>query len=586
MSNVEQIMPARPREKVQARFGDGRIFEGPVNTPLEAFIKQAFPNAEIPIVAALVDGEVRELTYAISSDAEVAPLDISTGDGMRAYQRSLCFVLITAAEELFPDSHLIIDHSLTLNGLYCEPRGHTPLTVQDVQRLDQRMREIIAENAPIRKERMPVAQASEMFEQQGYEDKVRLLNYRAKDYVVVYSLHDVRDYFYGYMLPSTGYLTHFALQPYPPGMILRFPRRYEPTKLPPFRDSPKLAAMFQDYRHSMDLMGIEDVGTLNQAIESCRMREAILVNEALHEHRVSEIAEQIAARKGKARLVLIAGPSASGKTTFSKRLAVQLLVHGIRPIAIGMDDYFLDRDKTPKDAQGNFKFEELEALDLDLFNHQLLDLMAGREVTLPRYNFRAGKGERGDTISISPEHVIIVEGIHGMNPGLVPSIPPEAVFRVYISCLTQLNLDHHNRIPTTDTRLLRRMVRDARSRGYTALQTIRQWEHVRQGEERNIFPYQENADTMFNSALTFELAVLKPFAEPLLREIEHDTASAQPLEYAEAMRLMAFLKWFLPYGAESVPDNSILREFIGGSILEDFEPWRRGVCQDAKGKAG
>ena len=257
-----------------------------------------------------------------------------------------------------------------------------------------------------------------------------------------------------------------------------------------------------------------------------------------------------------------------------------MCIRDSRPIALGLDDYFLDREKTPRDDQGNYQFEELQALDLELFNQQLLDLMAGREVTLPRFNFRTGKREWGDTISISPDHVILVEGIHGMNPDLVPSIPQEAIFRVYASCLTQLNIDHHNRIPTTDTRLLRRIVRDAKQRGYSAQQTIKQWEHVRQGEERNIFPYQENADIMFNSALAYELAVLKPFAEPLLREVDRDS-----LEYAEAERLLTFLQWFLPFDAEPVPDNSILREFIGGSILQDFEPWRRGICrQPARGE--
>ena len=575
-----RIVPAQPRESVQVVLTDGRIFEGPRGTPLQAFIEEAFPNAVVPIVAALVNDQVRKLSYPLTSDARVTPMDITTGDGMRIYQRSLSFLMVAAAKELYPDAYLIIDHSLTLSGLYCEVRGRAPFTEEEIQRLEARMWEMVAENAPITKQPMPVEQAIEMFRAQGYDDKVRLLHYRRAD-VVVYELHGVCDYFYGYMVPSTGYLTYLALQFYPPGWILRFPRRYEPSRLSPFRDSPKLAAVFRNYRRTMELMGVEDVGTLNQVIESSRLREAILVGEALHEHRISEIAEMIANNRGKTRLVLIAGPSASGKTTFSKRLAVQLLVHDVHPLAIAMDDYFLDRDKTPKDEQGNYLFEEMGALDLELFNRQLLDLMAGREVTLPRFNFRSGRREWGDTLRISAEHVILVEGIHGMNPGLVPSIPQEAVLRIYVSCLTQLNIDHHNRIPTTDTRLLRRMVRDAQYRGYTAQQTIHQWEHVRQGEERNIFPYQENADVMFNSALAYELAVLKPFAEPLLRSIEHDS-----LEFAEARRLLTFLKWFLPYDADSVPDNSILREFIGGSILSDFEPWRHSLGPKPTGQEG
>jgi len=572
----DKITAAEPRQNVHVRFADGRIFSGPVGTTLQAFVRQAFSQDAHSVVAALVNGEVRELTYPIEGDVQVTPLDLTTGDGMRIYQRSLCFLMVVAAQELFPEARLVIDHSLTLSGLYCEVQERPPFTAEEIGQLEARMRELVAEDAPIGKERMPLDQAIEMFRQQGYEDKVRLLRYCQKDYLIVYTLHGVRDYFYGYMVPSTGYLRHFALHWYPPGWILRFPRRHDPHRLPPFRDSPKLARVFRDYRRSLQVMGVEDVSTLNEATESCRMHEVVLINEALHEHEISQIAQTVADHQGELRLVLLSGPSASGKTTTAKRLSVQLLAHGIHPLTLGLDDYFLDRDKTPRDADGHYQFEDLAALDLDLFNQQLLDLMAGRPTTLARYDFRAGKRVWGDVVQISPEHVIIVEGIHGLNPDLVPHIPRETIFRVYVSCLTQLNIDHHNRVPTTDTRLLRRIVRDAQSRGYTAQQTIRQWEFVRQGEERNIFPYQENADVMFNSALAYELAVLKPFAEPLLREIEPDT-----LEYAEAKRLLRFLEWFLPYGTEKVPNNSILREFVGGSVLEDFEPWRRGVCQPA-----
>lgn len=567
-----EITPSQPRQDVLVHLADGRTFHGPVGARLEGFIKAAYPAVEPPIVAAMVDDDIRELTYPIEHDAHVTPLDITNGDGIRIYQRSLSFVLVVAAHELFPEAQIVIDHSLTLNGLYCEVQGRAPFTAQEVRQLEQRMREIIAEDAPIAKALVPLKQATEVFQSQGYGEQLRLLTYRTKDYLVLYELHGLRDYFYGYMVPSTGYLRRFALRHYPPGLILRFPRRSEPTQLPPFHDSPKLASVFREYRDSLELMDVRYVSALNQVIADGHVREAILINEALHEQKISDMAQAIASRRGQVRLVLIAGPSASGKTTSSKRLAIQLLAQGIRPIAVGMDDYFLDRELTPRDKQGHPLFEDLVALDLELFNQQLLDLMAGREVKLARYNFITGKREWGDRVRISPEHVILVEGIHGMNPNLVPHVPREAVYRIYISCLTQLNIDPHNRIPTTDTRLLRRMVRDARTRGYSAQQTIRQWEHVRAGEERNIFPYQENADVMFNSALAYELAVLKPLAEPLLREIEHGT-----VEYAEARRLLTFLQWISSSGAEMVPDNSLLREFVGGSILEDFEPWHKGM---------
>jgi uridine kinase len=363
------------------------------------------------------------------------------------------------------------------------------------------------------------------------------------------------------MVPSTGYLRWFALRPYPPGFVLQFPQRAAPTRLQPFQDYPKLVAVFREYSEWMRLMSVEDVGGLNEAIANNRAREVILVSEALHEQRIAQIVQEVKTRQPPVRLVLIAGPSSSGKTTFARRLSIQLLANGIRPFALGLDDYFVDRDRTPKDEEGNYDYEALEAVDLELFNEQLLRLMSGQAVQLPVYNFRTGQREWGPTIRLTQEHVIVIEGIHGLNPALVPHIPRDCIYRVYVSALTQLNLDQHNRVPTTDTRLIRRIVRDATARGYSAQDTIRRWESVRRGEGRYIFPYQEHADVMFNSALLYELAVLRPLAEPLLLQIEPRTE-----EYIEARRLLAFLHWFLPVSTEWVPDNSILREFIGGSI--------------------
>jgi uridine kinase len=558
------VVPTGPRDKAQVRFNHDQIYEAPVGTPLEVFIKAVGLHEPTPVVAALVNDRLRELTYAVNSDVSVTPISIETGDGMRIYQRSLSFVLVVAVRELFPDTRVTIDHSLTMNGFYCEIQGRPPLTAEEATALGQRMREIVEEDAHISKQRVPLAEAIEIFRQQGYEDKVRLLAYRKKDYLTVYMLHGIWDYFYGYMVPSTGYLRTFDLRYYPPGFVLRFPRRSNPTVLHPFIDSPKLSTVFKEYSEWMRVMGVEDVGGLNQAIEDDRIREVILVAEALHERRIAQITEEIA-RRPQLRLVLVAGPSSSGKTTFLKRLSVQLLSSGLRPVIIGLDDYFVDREKTPLDESGNYDFEALGALDLELFRGHILELTNGREVTLPRYNFVSGKRETGPTIALEEEHIILIEGIHGLNPALVSNLPPEQVYRIYVSALTQLSIDHHNRIPTTDTRLLRRIVRDAATRGYAARDTIDRWESVRRGETRNIFPYQENADVMFNSALVYELAVLKPFAEPLLRQIEPGS-----LEYIEAKRLLAFLQWFLPCSPDLVPDNSILREFIGGSILQDL----------------
>ena len=560
---------SQPRQTAQVWLADGRVYEGPVGTPLETFLRAAEPHPAVPIVAAIVDGQLRELTYHVESDVEVTPVSMATGDGMRIYRRSLSFLLIAAAHELFPQAQVIVDHSVPFGGYHCRLEGRTPLTQEELAQLEEHMRSIVATDAPIRKERIPLHDAVALFSERGDDDKIRLLSYRQKDYLTTYKLRGVRDYFHGYMLPSTGYLRWFALRDYPPGFILQYPRETEPLRLQPFLEYSKLGAVFHEYGDWTKVIGVPDVGALNQTIESGRIGEVALVAEALHEQRIARIAYDVAQRRGEIRLVLIAGPSSSGKTTFAKRLAVQLMANGVHPVALGLDDYFVDREHTPRDENDEYDFEALEALDLALFNEQLLQLMDGQEVMLPHYNFRTGRREPGETLRLTPDHVILIEGIHGLNPDLVPQVPPERLYRIYVSALTQLNVDRHNRVPTTDTRLIRRIVRDATSRGYTAQQTIARWASVRRGEKRNIFPYQEHADVMVNTALVYELAVLKPFVEPLLLQIERGAPG-----YVEARRLLAFLKWFLPCKPDLVPDNSILREFIGGSILQDFRPWQ------------
>lgn len=575
LSSIDQslqfVRSASPRATAQVKFPDDRIYEAPVDTEVRHYIAAAGAERPwpFPVVAALIDGELRELTYHIRRDVAVTPLGMDDRDGSRIYRRSLTFLLVVAMHELFPAARVHVDHSVTFGGYYCEAEGRPPLTAEELAAVEARMRDLVAADLPIGKQRVPLAEAVELFQGRGDDDKVRLLQHRQKDYLVLYELRGYAGYFHGYMVPSTGYLRYFALRPYLPGFILQFPPRAS-LELEPVVEYPKLIAVFREYGSTLRLLGIQDVGALNAAIRAGRTNEVVLVAEARHEERVARIATQIAEESDRRRLVLIAGPSSSGKTTFSKRLAVQLLANGIRPIAIELDNYFVDREYTPRDADGNYNFEVLEALDLALFNEHLLRLMAGEEVQLPKFNFHTGKREPGAVIQLGPEQILLVEGIHGLNPRLVPSVPRERIFRVYISALTQLNIDRFNRVPTTDNRLIRRIVRDARTRGYSAADTIGRWESVHRGERDFIFPYQENADAMFNSALVYELSALKPLAEPLLLQIGH----RQP-GYTEAKRLLTFLQWFEPMPLDLIPGNSILREFVGGSNLERFEPWRK-----------
>ena len=511
---------------------------------------------------------LRELTFPIKMDSSLTPVSMSDADGARVYRRSLTFLLETAFVTFFPDAVLIIDHSISSGGYYCHVSGRPALDAVELQRLESEMKRLVDKNLPFMRREIPVAQAISFFEKENYPDKVSLLRHRRKPYVTLYSIGEHLDYHHGYMVPSTGDLKWFALNPANSGFTLRYPRRRAPTTLAPIEDYPKLMSAFHQYGQWLERLGIDNVGALNNAIETGRSREIILVSEALHEQHITYISRQIATRRREARIVLISGPSSSGKTTFSRRLAVQLLALGISPFALELDSYFVDRDKTPLDDKGQFNFEALEALNLTLLGDHLTRLIAGETVALPRYDFKAGRQVQGDAVQLTSDQIIILEGIHGLDPRLLPASLSGRAFRIYGAALTQLNLDRHNRV-TADTRLIRRIVRDARERGYTAQQTISRWELVRRGEELYIFPYQENADVMFNSALVYELSALQPLAEPLLRQVPRGTP-----EFIEAKRLLAFLEWFLPVDADLIPDNSILREFIGGSILRDFKIWK------------
>jgi uridine kinase len=556
-----------PRPTVEVHLPDGQVITGLRGATIGTFFK-LLDDAEAPIVGAVVNNVLRELTYPIDMDARVRSVTMREEDGMLIYRRSLTFLMDMAFEEMFPDSTLAIDHSVSAGGFYCQTVNHRPLNQKELDRLQAYMYEIVAKDLPFIRREVPLAEAIAYFEAKGYSDKVRLLSHRHKDYLVLYRLGDHQDYHHGYMVPSTAYLRWFKLIATNGGFTLQFPRRQSPTELSALPQYPKLLATFRKYGEWLERLGIANVGALNDAIQAGRIREIILTSEALHEQYVAEIAAQITNRQKKVRVVLISGPSSSGKTTFSKRLAVQLLSQGISPFPLEMDNYFVNRELTPRDENGQFDFESLGAVDTQQLGQDLHRLVHGESVQLPHYNFKTGERESGEVVQLQPEQIVILEGIHGLNPQLLPDFHANQTFRVYASALTQLNLDNQNRISTTDTRLLRRIVRDARERGYTARDTIRRWDSVRRGEKRNIFLYQENADMMFNSALAYELSVLKPFVEPLLRQVPFGVP-----EYIEAKRLLALLEWFLPVDNELVPDNSILREFIGNSILKDFKLW-------------
>lgn len=564
---TEKITQVPPRSSVEIQLPDGRVLSGPRGAKLGEFLKML--KFEAQVVAAVVNSDLRELTYPITIESRVIPVTMSDPDGARIYRRSLTFLLEMAFNNLFPETVLYVDHSVASGGYYCQVTGRAPLFEAEIDALKDHMRELVESDVPFERMEIPIQEAIEYFHARGYEDKVRLLSYRKKNYLTLYRLGERMDYHHGYMVPSTGYLKWFDLELAEGGFTLRYPRRHKPNELLPMPEYPKLLGTFLQYGDWLSKLGIENVGALNNAIQGGRSDQVVLVSEAFHENNLSRIANQVVSQLNRSRIILIAGPSSAGKTTTSRRLTVQLLALGVSPFPLELDNYFLDRDKTPLDEDGKPDFESIDALDLPLLADHLQRLLRGEEVQLPRYNFKTGLREDGELIRLRDGQPIILEGIHGMDPRLIPNTLTGEAFRIYVSALTQLNLDRHNRVSTTDTRLIRRIVRDARERGYTAAQTIARWESVRRGEKRHIFPFQENANVMFNSALAYELAALKPFAEPLLRQVPYGTP-----EYIEAKRLLAFLEWFLPLDTSLVPGTSIMREFIGGSILKNFTIWK------------
>ena len=546
---------------------DGSEHGVPKGSTLESIARSVPHGCRWPVIGAKVDTELRELTWKLHESAGVKFIDLGTEDGMRFYRRTGILVLVMAAREVLQGCRVLIKHSLS-NGLYGEIKWRKPLNEAHVRSIEERMREIVEANKPIVRKRMLLGDAIELFRADGQQDKVRLLKYRTSDYVNIYQCGWLSDYYYGYMAPSTGYLKSFRLRHYLPGFILEFPTIHSPLEIPEYVEQGKLATVYYESERWGRLIGVTDIASLNAVIEQGDLDALIQTVEALHEKKIAQISDAISADRDRIKVVLIAGPSASGKTTFAQRLLVQLRVNGLNPVPISLDDYFVDRAMTPRAEDGEHDFESLDAIDLALFNDHLVRLVQGEEVEMPVYDFVAGRRRSvGRTIRLGRDQMLIIEGIHGLNDRLTASIPMGRKYKIYVSALTHLNIDDHNRIPTTDVRILRRLVRDHLFRGHSAVETLRRWPKVRAGEESNIFPFQESADIMVNTALAYELAALRPHAEPLLEDIQPE----QP-EYVEAKRLRKFLKYIIPVSADGVPPNSIMREFIGGSCFHPPKP--------------
>lgn len=544
---------------------NGSTRQYPAGTPFRVIA--ADHQAEIPHDILLVnrDGKLRELHKVLDRDCTLSFITAADKPGRQTYERSAILLMLKAFYDTVGRENverITVEFSLS-NALFCRAKGQFTPDKALLERVEARMRELAAQALPIEKRSVNIDDAVAMFRACGLEDKARLLSYRINSHVNVYTLDGFTDYFYGYMVPDTGYLKWFALEPFADGFILRLPDQADPEKLGDFKPPMKVFQAMHEAENLSALLHISDVGEMNDVISRGQATQMILSHEAMMEKQIGDIAHEIAARKG-VRFVMIAGPSSSGKTTFSHRLSTQLIACGLRPHAIATDNYFRNRADTPRDERGEYDFECLGAMDVEGFNRDMNRLLNGETVEMPTYNFIKGVREyNGETLTLGENDVLVIEGIHCLNDEFSKALPKESKYRIYISCLTTLNVDDHNRIPTTDARLLRRIERDARTRGYGARATIKMWPSVRRGEEENIFPYQDSADTVFNSALIYETALLKPYVEPLLFGVPHDCP-----EYLEAKRLLKFLNYFLPLPADNVPKTSLLREFVGGGCYK------------------
>lgn len=542
--------------------GEKREYEAGIT--FQEIVKEYQPHVGDDILLVTVNGRLRELHKHLKEDCTLGFITAREKVGFQTYQRSALFLMLKAFFDVAGKenvSKLTVCFSMG-NGLYIEPEGEFVLDQELLERVKSEMRRLADNKLPILKRSVNKGDAIELFHKHKMYDKEKLFYYRRASRVNIYSIENFEDYFFGYMVQNTGYIKYFDLFLYDEGFVLLLPDKKDPKQVTMLEPSRKLFEVQKDSEQWGRRLGVFNVGTLNETISKGQMGDLILIQEALQEKRIGDIAEKIA-RSGNTKFVMIAGPSSSGKTTFSHRLSIQLRALGLKPHPIAVDDYFVNRELSPRDENGNYDYEALECLDVKQFNQDMAELLAGKTVELPRFDFINGRREyRGDFLTLGKEDILVIEGIHCLNDKLSYSLPKESKFRIYISALTQLNIDEHNRIPTTDGRLIRRMVRDARTRGSSAQETIRRWDSVRRGEEKNIFPFQQEADEMFNSALLYELAVLKQYAEPLLFGIPRDSE-----EYAEAKRLLKFLDYFLGVSSEQIPNNSIVREFIGGSCF-------------------
>ena len=544
----------------------GRTIEVAMGTTLLEVERQLRLDGPHPFLAAYVNNRIKELNYRIYKPVTVRFIDITSFEGIRVYQRTISFILQKAVRELFPDLTLYIRHSLGASGFYCEISGFGPIPAEHLDAIKARMRGIIDRNLPIQGVKMLTDTARKIYEGFGMADKIALLDSRPRLYSKIYTIDSLPGYFYGALTPSTGYTPQFDLHSYYNGFFIALPLRTDPTRLHQSVHQEKMFDVFHQYQSWVEIMGVPTVGQLNSKVLAGDASELIKIAEAFHENKLAQVAGCVAEanRERGVRLVLISGPSSSGKTTFAKRLGVQLRVLGLNPVLISLDDYFVDREKTPRDENGEYDYEALEAIDLEQFNDHLKRLERGESVDIPRYDFISGTRQWHDNpLELDERSVLIVEGIHGLNPALTPGVPESRKFKIYVSCFTSVALDNVSRIATSDNRLLRRLTRDYRTRGNDALSTLARWESVRRGEEKHIFPYQENADVMFNSSLFYEISVLRRFAEPILREVP-DTVP----EYGEAKRMLKFLDNFIPISPEEIPPTSLLREFIGGSSFK------------------
>ena len=543
----------------------GNELDIPMGTSLLE-ISRRLTSGPHPFLAAFVNNRVKELNYKIYTPVTIRFIDITSFAGIRVYQRTSWFILQKAVRDLYPGQTLHIRHSMGQSGFYCEIEGIDPLTRKAAAALEARMRAIVEADLPIRRSKILTEEVRARYAEQGYDDKIALLDTRPRLYSELYTLGDIPGYFYGSLAPSTGYITRFGIEPYYRGFYLALPQRTSPDVLHKHVSQEKMFGIFREYQSWVALMGVPTIGAVNARALAGDAGGMIKIAEAFHERKFAEVADAIqeAHRTRGVRMVLISGPSSSGKTTSAKRLGIQLGVLGLRPVMISLDDYFVEREKTPRDENGQYDYEALEAIDLELFNDHLHRLLQGQSVDIPRYDFITGRRTQHDTpLTLDERSILIIEGIHGLNPRLTPSVPDAVKFKIYISCFTSVAMDNLSRIATTDNRLLRRLTRDYRQRGSDALQTLSRWASVRRGEERHIFPYQENADVMFNSSLFYEISALRPFAEKILREVP-DTVP----EYDEARRMLKFLDNFIPITSDEIPPTSILREFIGGSSFK------------------